>query len=217
MSSIFPATSLIIPGSVDVLCRGCRGRWGCSLTWVSVLPAVLLSRWFWLRHSHPRRQDKISDGVGGNTSCCWLSQRRYSAVNVKSLKDPLVVVIWPQADYLNNLLSFALVTSHEEWDLREERSHHPLDHPISQDLRNAIFDGSAILGFGGGSAASGTCRGTCRFWRSSCIIPSNTSVRRIKSSWRSGGSLSHGRSLSRRFPGQALDCILARKWWRSFV
>lgn len=117
-TSIFPASSLIIPGSADVLCRGCRGRWGCSLTWVSVVvPAILLSRLFWLRHRHPRRQDKISDGVGGNTSCCWLSQCSYSAVNVKSLKDPLVVVIWPQADYLNNLLSFALVTSHEEWDL----------------------------------------------------------------------------------------------------
>lgn len=144
MSSIFPASSLIIPGSADVLCRGC---WGCSLTWVSVVPAVLLSRLFWLRHSHPRRQNKISDGVGGNTSCCWLSQRCYSAVNVKSLKDPLVVVIWPQADYLNNLLSFALVTSHEEWDLSEERNRHPLDHPISLicEMRSsmaALFWGS---------------------------------------------------------------------------
>lgn len=123
---------MIIPGSADVLCWGFRGCWGCSLTWISVVvPAVLLSRLFWLRHSHPRRQDAISDGFGGNTSCRWLSQRRHSAVNVKSLKDPLVVVIWPQADYLNNLLSFALVTSHEEWDLSKERSHHPLDHPIS--------------------------------------------------------------------------------------
>lgn len=143
MSSIFPA--LIIPGSAAVLCRGFRG---CSLTWVSVVvPSVLLSRLFWLRHSHPRRQDKVSDGFGGNTSCCWLSQRRYSAVNVKSLKDPLVVVIWPQADYLNNLLSFVLVTFHEEWDLSKERSRHPLDHPISLicEMRSpmaALFWGS---------------------------------------------------------------------------
>lgn len=217
MSSIFPASSLIIPGSADVLCWGCRGRWGCSLTWVSVVvPATLLSRLFWLRHRYPQRQDKISDGVGGNTSCCWLSQCSYSAVNVKSFKDPLVVVIWPQADYLNNLLSFALVTSHEEWDLSEERSRHPLDHPISLicEMRSsmaALFWGLVgvlphpklvvvPVNFGG-----------------ACIIPANTSVCRIKTSWRSVGSLSHGQSLPRRFPGHVLDCILAWKWWRSYV
>lgn len=147
----FPCLALIIPGSADFLCRGFRGCFGCSLTWVSVVAsAILLSRLFWLRHSHPRRQDKISDGFGGSTSCCWLSQRRYSAVYVKSLKDLLVVVIWPQADYLNNLLSFALVTSHEKWDLSKEKSRHPLDHPISlicemQSPMAALFWGS--LGF----------------------------------------------------------------------
>lgn len=170
MSSIFPASSLIIPEGLQTFCAGDAGAAGAA-AWRGFL--LLSLRFCCLGCSGcgidiPRRQDKISDGVGGNTSCCWLSQCSYSAVglNVKSLKDPLVVVIWPQADYLNNLLSFPLVTSHEEWDLSEERSRHPLDHPISLICEMRSSMAALFWGLVGVLPHPKLVCGTCQFWRS---------------------------------------------------